>query len=544
MTKCNKLWVSDLIGKDFYSWDSKRILLGCGTGRGKTVFALKYYSKYQLEQGKKVLYLCNRTTLKDQIRGDIVKYNVGGVECISYQKLASDIMKGAEIPKYDSYICDEAHYFLSDSEFNLYTDIVYEYLLNRNNCTVIYMTATYKSIFARITKDLKEKGYPEPISYYLPTDYSYVEKIYWFKGQKGSVKGIVDTILKEHPEDKIIYFCNSLTKMQKFYLEYSPDKGMGLDDKYINESKLKYMKFICSDCSDPEDEESEGKKRKKERKENSFIRKHCSKDSIYYDKSTGGYTFDGKVLVTTKVLDNGLDFKDRKIKHIICDVFDIESAIQCLGRKRVIDETCIFYIRDYQHNEVNLFLQTIENNLESPQLFLKDFDKWITEYGKDRSYKDFTIYFDFDLTNDWTINTIRYEKLLSDKKLVSDMKHKKTSYRIEILKYLGDTACGKSVDMEEVEAERQMDSIEIYLKNHVNMRLSKEQQEEFVNLCNITDRYGRQQKAVSQIAEYVDKNYPYIVYSKKFREKGKLKTHWVIEEKEKNEPNKSIYKPP
>ena len=82
MTKCNKLWVSDLKGNDFYSWNGMRVLLGFGTGRGKTVFALKYYSKYQLEHGQKVLYLCNRTSLKKQVKGDIIKYGVVGVECV------------------------------------------------------------------------------------------------------------------------------------------------------------------------------------------------------------------------------------------------------------------------------------------------------------------------------------------------------------------------------------------------------------------------------------------------------------------------------
>lgn len=536
MTKCNKLWVSDLIGNDFYSWNKAKVLLGCGTGRGKTVFSLKYFSKYQLEHGRKVLYLCNRTSLKEQIKGDIIKYGVVGVECISYQKLAKDIIKGEEIPDYDAYICDECHYFLSDSEFNLYTDIVYEYLLNRNNATVLYMTATYKNIFTRITKDLKEKFNIEPISYFLPTDYSYVDKIYWFKGQKGSVKGIVDMILKDHPEDKIIYFCNSVTKMGKFYMEYSPDKGRGQDDKFIEESPLKYMRFKISKFSG-----CSGK--------NSFIKKHCTEDAIYYDKDTKGYTFDGRVLVTTKVLDNGIDFKDRKIKHIICDVFDIESAIQCLGRKRVIDEndTCIFYIRDYQHNEVNLFLDNIKNNLKSPQLFLDDREKWTTEYGKDRSYKDYTIYFDFDITEEWTINAIRYERLLSDEKLVSAMKNKETSYRMELLNYLGETVADKNIDMEEVEAEKQMDSIEIYLKNHVGIRLCKEQQKELVDLCNIRDRFNRLQCSIGIVQQYLkNMEYPYKIDSKRFKEKGKQVRHWIIsnEDKSKNDDKEIEHPPP
>ena len=45
----------------------------------------------------------------------------------------------------------------------------------------------------------------------------------------------------------------------------------------------------------------------------------------------------------------------------------------------------------------SIFLDNIKNNLKSPQLFLDDREKWTTEYGKDRSYKDYTIYFDFDI---------------------------------------------------------------------------------------------------------------------------------------------------
>lgn len=554
MTKRSKkkIWVTDLIGDDFKKWDYKRILLGSGTGRGKTTFSLGVYSKDQLQRNKSVLYLCNRAKLKKQIRDNINEYGAFGVDCNTYQKLSKMILKGDVIPEYNVYICDEAHFFLADAEFNLYTDVVYEYILNRKNATVIFMTATHKNIFARIEKDLKKRNEEKPIKYFLPTEYDYVDKILWFKGQKGSVKGIVDKILRESPDEKIMYFCNSLTKMQKFYLDYSPDKGKGDDDKYIEDSQLKYMNFMCSNYDaeeDEDDEENSDVKKKKKTKANDknyFIREHCSDDAIYYDENTGGYTFDGRVLVTTKVLDNGVDFKDKKIKHIICDVFDIESAIQCLGRKRVIDEddTCIFYIRDYQYYEVNLFLKQIKNKLKSPTLFLKDKRSWIKKYGKDRSYKDYTLYFDFDILNDWTINTLRYDKLLHDEQLVTDMKEKVTSYRKEILDYLGDSVDGKSIDMEDVIAEKQMDSIEIYLKKHVGIKLSKEQQDEFIKLCNIRDRFNRLQKSIGSIQQYLlNMNYPYKIYSKRFKEKGKLKTYWIISEIEKTK-KQIVNKPP
>ncbi len=132
MANSSKLWVSELIGNDYKRWIGRIILLACGTGRGKTTFALGTYCKFLLAEGKSVIYLCNRTTLKEQIRYDINRYGIKDITCISYQKFTQMLISGDVIPEFDVYICDEAHYFLSDSEFNLYTDIIYEYLINRS----------------------------------------------------------------------------------------------------------------------------------------------------------------------------------------------------------------------------------------------------------------------------------------------------------------------------------------------------------------------------------------------------------------------------
>lgn len=111
-------------------WHEDVILLGFGTGRGKTTFALNTYCKYLIYMGQKVVYLCNRTKLKEQIIADAEKYGAGQIDIMSYQKMAESIRYGYE-PNYDVYICDEAHFFLADGVFNLYTDISYDYILKQ-----------------------------------------------------------------------------------------------------------------------------------------------------------------------------------------------------------------------------------------------------------------------------------------------------------------------------------------------------------------------------------------------------------------------------
>lgn len=123
---------------------------------------------------------------------------------------------------------------------------------------------------------------------------------------------------------------------------------------------------------------------------------------------------------------------------------------------------------------------------------------------------------------------MRFEKLLSDEAIILDMKEKRTSYRDEIIKYLGETVADKSIDMADITQERVQDIIEIYLKNNANRKLSKEEQEQFANICDIRDRFNRQQTSIGQIKKYLEVNYGFTVVSKRFKEKKRLITYWIV----------------
>lgn len=64
---------SDLIEDKYKSWKDTRIILDGGTGSGKTYFVLNKIGKYAKECNCKILYLCNRSKLRDQTYGDIKK---------------------------------------------------------------------------------------------------------------------------------------------------------------------------------------------------------------------------------------------------------------------------------------------------------------------------------------------------------------------------------------------------------------------------------------------------------------------------------------
>ena len=80
---------SDLIEDSYKKWNDTRVILDGGTGTGKSYFILNILSKYADTEGKRVLYLCNRSPLKEKIYHEAKKMNLlETVTVITYQKLA------------------------------------------------------------------------------------------------------------------------------------------------------------------------------------------------------------------------------------------------------------------------------------------------------------------------------------------------------------------------------------------------------------------------------------------------------------------------
>lgn len=65
-------YVQDIIGQAYKEWKKgDNILINCGTGQGKTYFVKNILKDYCKQNNLKILYLCNRTNLKKQVKNDI-----------------------------------------------------------------------------------------------------------------------------------------------------------------------------------------------------------------------------------------------------------------------------------------------------------------------------------------------------------------------------------------------------------------------------------------------------------------------------------------
>lgn len=355
-----KIWVSDLIGDDFKRWNNEFVILDCGTACGKTYFCINRLGKYAANKKKKLLYLCNRSKLRSQTYWQVRNLNLQAtIYVTSYQALQKKIQQGDTIPHYDYIIADECHYFTTDAGFNDYTDVAYNYVMKQKESVVVFVSATAKKFFKYLqdTNKVKKKN-----SYRLDKDYSYVTKLFYYQGDE--LHGIIDDILGNEVDSKIIVFCNSgnrIIDMSKIY----GDKA----DYYCSKNaKDKRLRTLCG---------------WKENEQGKVIEEPaCIK--VYADDLI---TFDKRILFTTSVLDNGVDLKDRRIKHVFSEIIDVDTMIQSLGRKRSLDkdDNCYFYIRLYQKKGIQGFINNISDQLEPVNLYKNNYSEFYQQYGNGKN---------------------------------------------------------------------------------------------------------------------------------------------------------------
>lgn len=335
--------ITELVKEDYKSWrKGMRIIFDAGTDSGKTYFILNVLLPWAYEKGWKILYLCNRIPLRDQIRQEVEKLG-RTEEKVSHwdEKLHRFVYETRSVNKYENTIwvesyqwleifyksnrkgaldylstfryiaADEFHYQLTDPAFNEETDTSYtllEALVKRR--PVIYMSATARAFFDhwRECGDVAQENY-----YYIPADYSYVKKVmfYWNDTEEAEI------IRREARRGKVLVFVDSLAHMQKLKKE--------LQDEFGDE--------IATACSPyrPEARDCDG------------LEAVLQNEKLLK-----------RISIVTTVFYNGVNIKDPELKCIVSRLWDPIVSAQILGRKRPVskDDTCIVYFKGYSHDRI------------------------------------------------------------------------------------------------------------------------------------------------------------------------------------------------
>lgn len=368
--------ISDIIqAHNIEQWkQGNKILIRAGTGRGKTYFVKNILPQYADNNKNRILFLSNRKSLQEQTLSEIMQENNQEIiECMTYQKLEQDILnETVDLGRFKYIVCDEAHYFFMDSTFNHMTNLSANYI---KDCTddkiVILMTATPRRLKSYFNISDEQ-------TYEIDAEYDYISNIYRYSK--------VDTIIK---------MLNTLPKGEKAIFFTSAEKA------YEASLQIYDACFICSSSN--------------------WRRKNMNKEELKNIQENSRFT--SRVLCTTTVLDNGVNIIDSQVKHIVVDMVDVNTVIQCIGRKRVQSshDRITLYIANKGHSSIQTYYNKVCKNLEQA-IYLRDYgeEAFRKKYRK-KDYNKQLIDIDVDGIKINEVAAWKYSELKADYKLMLEM---------------------------------------------------------------------------------------------------------------------------
>jgi superfamily II DNA/RNA helicase len=417
-------YIGDIIPEeDVPKWFGNRVLIKGQTGSGKSYFIKTRMVEYAKANGLKMLLLSNRSILLEQNEAEM-SGEEETIVMMNYQKIENGLISSDEdldyyLSKFDIIISDECHYLFSDSSFNRRTDLLLELLYkNYPNKMLIFISAT-PEIVLEYQPDFD-------FSYTVKKDYSYIENIFFFRRDKTP-----EAIIQNLPSDeKVIYFSSDAKVAHE------------LTGQFTNAS------FVCS--------------------ESNSMYKYSDNRTV--EEVVEKSFFSKRILATTKVLDNGINIIDSSVKHIIVDMMDLISLVQCVGRKRVMskDDAVTLYVKDYHSGNVNYALMYIKSQLQKAlqldEIGVDEFQK----VHKKRSFHDI-------VDNDFSINKAKLHYYQHQQNFLKGILKSKDGFKIAVANYFGiDIDATKDADnaFEKI-------SIRKYFESIKNIKMFKEEQEEF-----------------------------------------------------------------
>lgn len=361
--------VTEKIGKEYERWQPReRVFISTPTGSGKTYFVLHELVPFAKETKRKILYLVNRSILKEQLEREISMLPVDEryiVKVELYQVIESLIWNsyvGLEgiycypvvwksrildemVAGYDFVVCDECHYFLADSSYNTCTWLSFRWIQDYFKSKIrIFLSATIDDVKRYIVSDDEKYKYKKtPIlgfhiertecfkvadkerewNYDIQRNYDHLNVNIINKQNQ-----IVDLVCNDNSADKWLIFVDSIAfgeKLQKM-IRNALDKERNETDQHEAMYK-KDVVFL-----------SAGYKNKHDDARNEV-------ESIKNENIQSA-----RILITTSVMDNGINIKDNQLKNLIVLADNEVEFIQMLGRLRKNENRINVFVYKYSEN--------------------------------------------------------------------------------------------------------------------------------------------------------------------------------------------------
>lgn len=430
----------------------KAILIDAPPGKGKTSFVYEVLIPLAIKMNRNVLLIANRNALSLQMKLDVMELigsplrdrltdlgireteifeSVGIVSYHSLPRFLNDPENEDWLDNVEYVVADECHYFASDSSFNDLTEWHLKLITKHFKRAIrVYMTGTSWDVLRPIAdaemaiKYDKERACKvhldrEIIRYHWEQDHSHVD-LRFFRDLEE-----IKQLILGNPNEKYMIFVDSR------------DSGRALADA-LGKDRATYL-----------DAESKGTKE--------------------MTKLLKEQTFDRQVLVTTKVLDCGINLWDNRLRHIVTVTDDRVSMLQMLGRKRrKPGERVNLYVCDM---ELKLIAKRYRDGQELLAA-LREYQEGDSEVhhqmarscwrSEDRKYR---IYFRI---TDWSIvpNEVAFWALRRKDYFYRKLLEGHTTFRGEVCKWLGKTQEPEKAPDDELNA---------FCEAHLGQELSEEE---------------------------------------------------------------------
>ena len=448
-------YISDYFMDEFTKWNADSyIFINTGTGTGKTTFIEKLSQLRQFH----ILVLTNRTANRKQIVNHLKKscsnLNQLYVKVMSYQELEIDMgMTSEELDRYDYIVCDESHYFLEDSEFNSNTNISLMKIMGTRRAIKIFMSATNQYIQKTIIKRLQRR---------YNNDLMVVQKIFIYTMNSNATK-IRNIISFESLERDLLYeIINSKEKWLIFVksIEQGNDIIKKLA-KYLNSDEMIFMHRDALDLK-------------------------TLKEKQTFDILINEETFYQKVMITTSLLDNGVNIRSLELKKVVCFDDDPVEIVQMIGRKRSL-ATQNDYFDLYLINESNQSLAVSLGNCYNKKKKFKAVKQDIEVYKEKNpvhyinskegiEYRNMSYYNPY--LKEYNVNYLGFSKIYTEIDNLHQLRIAENSFDVKVnwvLEKIGGCISGNVITSQQLNAERFLQSIHSVINQEFLYKTKKDQ---------------------------------------------------------------------
>lgn len=376
--------ITDVISKEeTRTWKpGNNVLISAPMGAGKSYFCKNTLYDLAKEVNGKILMLIHRSNCVEQFKYEIEADNKQDViDVVTYQSLEygrlHNTCKQIDLSKYKYIVSDEFHYFFNDSSFNNKTAVSFQMIMNSENSIHVFMSATGEHMARYMKKYIKDNGLEEAIEYEVPFDFSFINSLTFFHKDTTMEEFIKEGIENGH---KGIFFIQSAEKAYKLYAKYK-----------------KYCVFNCS-------------------ANNGRYYEYVDKDKI--KNILINQRFEEQFLITTSCFDAGINIIDKDVKHIVIDIVDIGSLIQCMGRKRIQDEEdkIYVYIKVINNQKLAGLKRSMEQKVEMADYYMKNnysVEKLIEKYPMQNDVNNI-LYDDLSYDEQGNIIPNSYTKVINE----------------------------------------------------------------------------------------------------------------------------------